>query len=265
MSSQTKEIHCEKTGQVSSLDDTVVLTKINGIIVSKNCNNPKIDMDKKSVYSSTSPPHKFYSEINVPNELKPIFGRIFAIVDDEDELEQSTAILSTKGKNLFTIEQLMPFMEYIDQTEILRLPDSMFIAIIDENASNKYLNCENWNLSFKSIGRKYRSKRILEEKHLKIPFGVPEEDALKKFDIEVSDWNQKNPNGTSYLFKTDNKFQNINLCSNESAVDYCINNKCLVYYNDFLNKGKLRVLTPYTENINKKLQNPYLFRSSNIS
>ena len=46
--------------------------------------------------------------------------------------------------------------------------------------------------------------------------------------------------------------------------DYCKKNNSLVYFIDFMNGGKMRVLSEYTESINNNLQNHYKFRSSNI-
>ena len=84
------------------------------------------------------------------------------------------------------------------------------------------------------------------------------------FNVGISDCTENNPNGTNYAFQTDKSFKKVNLCSNESAVDFCKQNNAIIYYNDFLNKGKLRVLTSQTEEINRNMKNPYLYRSSNI-
>jgi hypothetical protein len=260
---ETKTVHCEETGKPSSLSDTVVLTKINGVIAFNNLNNPQIDTDEKLIYSSGKPPIKYYSEIIVPDDLKGIMGRLFSIIDDEDELEQTTCVISPDGRRLHTEEQLIPFIDYVKQYEVVRLPDTMFVALVDNSTKTKMQTCDNWGMEYCSVGRKYRFKKILQEKREQQTFGTPGI-LWPGFDVAVGDCSQKNVHGTGYLFKTDNNFQNVNLACNESAVDYCIKNKCLVYYNDFLNNGKLRILSAYTEDINRKLQNPYLFRSSNI-
>lgn len=262
-SNQSKTVHCEITGKVSSLSDTVVLTKINGIIALKNFDNPEVDEDEQMIHSSTKPSLKYYSEIEVPTDLKGLFGRIFSIVDDEDELEQTTAIISGEGKRLFTGQKLAPFVDYVKQYEMIRLPDTMFMAIIDNQAKTQEQICDSWKVTFNTTGKKYRFKKILQEKKEKQTFGMPGF-LHPGFDVAVGDCSAKNPQGTGYQFKTDSTFQSINLSCNESAVDFCINNKSLVYYNDFLNNGKLRILSSYTEDINRKLQNSYLFRSSNM-
>jgi hypothetical protein len=262
-SNQVRKVHCEITGKECSLNDTVILTKVNGVIVFKNIDDPELDEDEQVIYTPTKPPLKYYSEINVPNDLKQITGRLFSIVDDEDDLEQSTAVMSFEGQGIYTGRQLVPFLEYMNEYEMLQLPDTMFMAIIDSVANAKQANCENWNLPFNSVGRKYRFKRILEERKSTQTFGIPAL-LIPGYDVGLSDCSQKNPQGTGYLFKTDNNFVNINFACNESAVEYCIKNKCLVYYSDFLNKGSVRILSPYSEDINRKLQNSYLFRSSNM-
>jgi hypothetical protein len=190
-------------------------------------------------------------------------GRLFSCVDDEDDLEQSTAIISQEGIRLYTGHQLIPFLEHINQYELIKIPDTMFVSVVDRNSSLQTKICENWNMPFKSVSKKYRFKRVIDEKREKQTFGYLGV-LLPGYDVAITDCSQKNPNGIGYLFKTEKSFQLINLCSNESAVDYCIKNKCLVYYNDFLNKGNLRLLSAYTEDINTRLQNSYKFRSSNI-
>ncbi|MBI1228338.1 MAG: hypothetical protein GC192_24095 [Bacteroidetes bacterium] len=262
-SKDAKEVSCEITGKSATLDDTVSLVKINGVIITKNFQNPEIDFESKTIYSATKPPIKFYREILVPNELKPVFGRLFAMVDDEDEVEKSTGIASEEGINRFTGESLLPLIQYVQQAEVLQIPESMFFAIISKEESLVKKNCENWNLEFKGIGRKYMSKNILDTRKVKQQYGVPGI-LLPGWDVGISDVAQKHPQGNGYFFKTDKTFKPIDLCSNESAVDYCKKNNVLIYYNDFLNKGKLRLLSEYTPEINRHLQNANLYRSSNI-
>ena len=139
----------------------------------------------------------------------------------------------------------------------------MFHTVIDNSTSLKVRECENWNINYNTIGNKYRFKNVLREMKNELTFGYASP-LFPGFDIGVSDCSDKNPNGTGYQFKTDQSYQKISLCSNESAVDYCKKNNAIVFYNDFLNKGKLRALNAYTESINRNLQNNYLFRSSNI-
>lgn len=256
-------VHCEITGKIASLSDTVVLTKINGVIAYNNLNNPQIDNCKKLIYSSGKSPLKFHSEIIVPDDLKDIMGRLFSIIDDEDELEQSTSVLSSEGKRLHTGQQLVPFIDYVKRYELVRIPDTIFVALLDNSTKPKLQTCDNWGVEYYSVGKKYRFKKILQERREPQTFGTTGI-LWPGFNVAVGDCSQKNINGTGYLFKTNNIFQNINLSCNESAVDYCIKNKCLIYYNDFLNKGKLRILSAYTKAINTNLQNSYLFRSSNF-
>lgn len=256
--------HCEITGQETTLNNTVALVKIDGIAVLKNFSNPIIDLQNKLIVSDNKQPLKFHSEIIVPEDLKNIFGRLFSIIDDEDDLEKSTAIMSTEGIRLFSGQQIYPLAEYIGNgIELLNIPTSMFFSVIDNSSNMSDKVCYHLNLPYKSVGQKYRSKKILAEKTESQIFGTPYF-LLPGYDVAVSDCCEKNPNGTGYLFKTEKSFKAINLCSNESAVSYCIEENAIVYYNDFLNNGKLRVLTAYTESININMQNPYKFRSSNI-
>ena len=261
---ESKSIHCELTGTETTLENAMALVKIDGVIALKNFNNPSVNYDRKEIQSADKPPLKFYSELIVPEDLKPIFGRMFSIIDDEDEVEHSTAIMSAEVKKNFSGQKLFPLMEHIRSgVELLKIPPSMFFAVIDTEILLKNKTCENWNVDFEGLGKKYRFKKILAEKRENQTFGMPGI-LMPGYDVAVSDCSQKNPNGTSYMYKTDGSFKPIELCSNESAVSFCKKNKAIVYYNDFLNSGKLRVLTPETDSINKKLQNPYLFRSSNI-
>lgn len=260
----SKIVHCEVTGKETPVDNTIVLVKIDGVIALKNLNNPTIDYESKVIQSEDKPPLKFYSEVFVPEDLKPIFGKIFSIINDEDDIEQSTAVISPEGQKTYSGQKLFPFMEHINNgVELLQIPPTMFFAIIDKNANLKDKTCQNWNTNYKGIGRKYRSKGILKEQKQSQTFGSPGV-LMPGFDVAVSDCSQKNPNGTGYLYKTDGNFQPIDICSNESAVSFCQKNNSLIYYNDFLNNGKLRVLSPVTESVNRNLQNSYLFRSSNI-
>lgn len=261
---ETKSVHCEVTGTETTIENTVALVKIDGVIALKNFNNPYIDFDSKEILSIDNPPLKFYSELIVPEDLKHFFGRMFSIINDKDEMEHSTAIMSEKGKRIFSGQKLLPLMKHVKNgIELIQIPPSMFFAVIDTVISLKSKTCENWNIDFKGLGKKYRFKRILSEKRERQTFGMPGV-LMPGYNVAVGDCSQKNPDGTGYMYKTDGMFKSIELCSNESAVSFCKKNKAIVYYNDFLNKGKLRVLTPETESINRNLQNSYLFRSSNI-
>ena len=261
---ETKKVYCEIYGDETSIENTVVLTKIDGVIVLKNLNNPTIDLNSRIINFNGNQSLKYYSELTVPEDLKQIFGRVFSIVNDEDDIEQSTAIMSDRGIKHYSGNKLFPFAEHIENgIEVLQIPPTMFFAVIDNYASLRSKNCDNWNVDYQSIGRKYRFKKVLDEKKENQTFGVPGI-LMPGYDVAVGDCSQKNINGTGYMYKTDGGFKSINICCNESAVSFCNKNKAVVYYNDFLNDGKLRVLTSHTKSINENLQNPYLFRSSNI-
>ena len=259
-----KKVHCEITGAEAQINDTKALVRINGIIPLKNLINPKIDFENKVIHPDGKPPLKFYSELIVPDDLKIFFGPIYSIIDDLDDIESSTTILSEEGQNMFSGQGLIIFAKHIENgAEVIKIPETMFHAVIDTQSSFKNVECANWKVNYNSKGSKYRFKNIVKKMECDVEYGYPMP-LFPSFDIGVSDCSDKNPKGTNYLFSTDNSYQKINLCCNESAVEFCKKNNTIVYYNDFLNKGKLRVLTSHTESINKKLQNKYLFRSSNI-
>jgi hypothetical protein len=197
--------------------------------------------------------------------LKQVLGELYAIVADEDEVEQSTHILSDEGINVFMGKQLIILIEYLQQYELINIPDTMFFVSANDTTNFKMQNktCDNWGIGYPSLGKKYMVKKVLDSKTQSQTFGQPNI-LWPPFDVGVGDCSAKNPNGTGYLFKTDRNFVPINFCSNESAVDYCNKNNSLVYYTDFMNEGKMRLLTKYTESINKNLQNDYRFRSSNM-
>lgn len=257
-----KKVHCEQKGNETSLDKTRVMTKISGIINLKHYDNPQIDFEEKMIYSLNKPTIKFFSKLYVPKDFKPVLGDLFATVADEDELEQTTHILSDEGRNQLMGSQLIKLVTYLVKYDVINFPDTMFFVSDDEISSFKTQSktCENWGVEYPSLGKKYMIKKILDTK-IENPFsGI----LWPGFDAGVNDSSSKNPNGTGYLFRTDRIFTPVNLCSNESAVDYCDKNNCIAYYTDFINGGKMRVLTKYTESINKNLQNVYSFRSSNI-
>jgi hypothetical protein len=262
---EPRNVHCQITGKETTLENTVVLVKIDGVIALKNLRNPTVDFENNIIKPIDRPPLNFYSELIVPNDLKKIFGRMFSIVKDEDVIEQSTSIMSVEGQRNFSGRNLLPFVENISNgVELINLTGNQFIAVIDTVAHAKTKNCENWIINYKGLGAKYFYKAIIDEKIEKHVFGSPGV-LLPWYDVSVSDCAQKNPNGTSYMYKTDGQFKAIDLCCNESAVSFCKKNKALVYYNDFLNQGKLRVLSPKTVSINENLQNSYLYRSSNMT
>lgn len=255
-----KTVHCEINGKETTIDKTRVLTKINGVINIKLFDNPKIDNAKKIIFSDGKPPIKFFTKVHVPQELKDAIGELYATVQDEDELEQSTSILSDEGINIFMGRQLIKLIDYLGQYELINFPDTMFFVSANEtsnfNTQNKV--CENWGVTYKSVGKKYFIKRVLEKKIERMRYGyvgLGSGVLWPGFDVGLSDVSEKSPNGNGYQFKTDKNFNPINLCSNESAVDYCKKNNCLAYYTDFINGGKMRVLSEYTESINKNLQN----------
>lgn len=235
--------------------------KIDGIIALKNINNPIIDFENKIIQSRGKPPLNFYSEIIVPDDLKRIIGRMFSIVNDTDDIEQSTALMSIEGQRIFSGQKLFAFMEpIINGIELFQIPLTMFYAVIDSETTLQAKKCENWDINYGGLDRKYRYKNIIEENRDQLIPGV-----LKPgYDIAVSDRSCENPNGNDYHFKTEGKFYSIDLCCNESAVSICQKNNVIVYYNDFINNGKLRLLISNTVSINMKLQNSYLYRSLNF-
>lgn len=258
------KVHCEITGEEVLINQTTALVRINGIIAFKNLRNPKIDLENKIIHADGKPSLKFYSEIYVPEGLKDVVGPIYSIIDDADDIESSSAIFSEEGKKMFSGQGLLIFEKYLESgAEVIRVPDTMFHTVIDTQSSIRIIKCENWNINYKSVGSKYRFKNIRNEMKIDVEFGNPMP-LPAAFDVAISDCTEKNKNGSNYMFSTDKSYQKINLCSNESAVDFCKKNDTIVFYNDFLNKGKLRLLTSYTERINRNMKNPYLFRSSNI-
>ncbi len=129
------------------------------------------------------------------------------------------------------------------------------------NSSQK--KCDSCGLSYSSVGKKYMSKKVLNERKEPGRFGV-QGLLWPGFDVGFSDLSDKHPIGTGYLFEKGKTFNSLSLCSNESAVDYCKQKGVLVYYNDFANNGKFGILSKYTESINTNLQNDYKYRSSNL-
>ena len=263
-------VHCEMNGKATSIEKTRILTKANVIINLKRFKNPRIDFEAKTIFSSNKDPIKFLCELHIPPELKPVLGDLYATVEDEDELEQSTHILSDEGINIFMAQQFFillrnNFTEYLKEYETVTLPDALFFVSANEISSFKSQSmiCDNWGISYPSVGKKYMIKKILETKTDTLTFGRMSV-LCPGYDVAFSDCSAKNPTGTGYQFITDKNFIPTNLCSNESAVDYCIKNNCLAYYTDFVNGGKMRVLSKYTESVNKNLRNDYKFRSSNI-
>ncbi len=90
-------VYCEMNGKETSIQNTRVLTKISGVINFNLFKQPRIDFEERIIYSSNRPPIKFFTKINVPQDLQQACGELYATVEDEDELEQSTHILSDDG------------------------------------------------------------------------------------------------------------------------------------------------------------------------
>ena len=261
-----KIVHCEKTGKETSINNTRVLTKISSVINLKMYNNARVDNNAKIIYSDNRAPLKFYTKLYTPEDLKVILGELYATVEDEDEVEQSTNILSDEGVKNLMGSQLIKLAPYLDKGyDRIIFPDTQFFVSANDlsNFKTQSKTCDNWGIAYPSLGKKYMVKKILETKTEKQTFGymglLP-----PSFDVAMGDCSAKNPNGTSYIFRTDRNFNPVNLCSNESAVDYCGKNNCIAYYTDFMNGGKMRTLSKYTPDINAKLQNIYRFRSSNL-
>lgn len=260
-----KTVHCELTGKEASLENIRVLTKMKCVINIRALNNPEIDYSDKLIYSTGKKPIKFFSKLHVPSDLYSVVGDLFSIVDDEEDPDQSTALLSQRGLELFMGRQLLKLIDYLKTYPIIQFPETVFFVTANNpsECDVRAKTCENWGLQYVSVGKKYMYKKILRTRIEHEVFGYPGV-LLPPFDVAVGDCSEKNPNGTGYMFETDRNFTSINLCCNESAVDYCRKNNTIVYYNDFINGGKLRVLTEHTVSINTNLQNDYKFRSSNI-
>ena len=257
------KVYCELTGEETCLKNTRILTRINGIINIDLLQGSRVDNLNKIIYVEGRKSLNFYNKIKVPENLVNMVGELYSIVNDDDEVEQTTHILSDNGLNIFNTSQLGKLVEHLKTYELINFPEKMFF-VLGNNIQNENLKlCDNWKVEYPEIGRKYMAKKILEFKTQDQKFGQPSL-LLPGFDVAVGDCSANHPNGKGYLFKTDRNFTPINLCCNESAVDYCVKYNSLIYYNDFINGGKMRVLSPYTEIINKNLQNNYKFRSSNI-
>ena len=208
---------------------------------------------------------KYFSKLHVPSDLYEVVGDLFSIVDDDEDPDQTTALISDRGLDLFMGRQLFKLVGYLENYELIQFPETMFwvTADVPSEFNVRIKTCDNWGVQFISIGKKYMCKKILKEKTESQVFGY-QSIILPPYDVGVGDCSEKNPNGTGYMFQTDRNFRPLSLCCNESAVDYCKKNNVLVYYNDFMNSGKLRLLTKHTVSINTNLQNEYKFRSSNI-
>lgn len=266
MFSKRKVFHCELYGNETTIEKTRVLTKIKGVINLKLFNNPHIDYEGKIIYSSTNKPIKYFSKLHTPEDLKDITGDLYTIVDDFDELEQSTCILSDKAKDFVMGNQIIKFVNYLESSQIVNFPETMFFTSVNETFElpTSQEECKNWKILYHSIGRKYYTRRIIDSRKESMTYGVLDfgHGLLHPgYNVGVSDISQKNINGTGYQFKTEKKFIPTSFCSNESVVEYCIKNNLIAYYVDFLNGGKLRILCEFTENINNNLNNKYKFRS----
>ncbi len=261
----TKTVHCEMTGKEAFLENMKVLTKIKGVINLRAFNNPEVDYSENLIYSTDRLPIKYFSKLHVPADLSGVLGDLFSIVNDDEDPDQSTALLSDRGLDIFMGRQLLKLVDYYKGIKLIQFPETMFF--VAANDPSKYdvriKTCENWGLQYLSIGKKYMYKKILRVKTERQNFDYP--NFLRPpFDVAIGDSSERNRNGTAYIFETDRNFTSINLCSNESAVDYCGRNNAIIYYIDFMHRGELRVLTEYTVSINTNLQNDYKFRSSNI-
>ena len=256
-------IHCEKTGRQTTLSNTRLTTKIKGVINLNKLDDPYVDSDKRLIHTTTKHPIRFFEKIYVPTDLKKDIGDLYSIIDDYDEPEQSTNILSDIGIDYFMGNQLIRLKDYLKEYEIINFPETMFFVSATNPSNTTQKKCECCDSIYHSIGKKYMTKKILNERKDVGRFG--EQGVLwQGFDVGFTDLSDKNPIGTSYSFETDKIFNSVNLCSNECAVDFCKKNHVLIYYNDFLNMGKLRLLSKYTESINTNLVNDYKFRSSNL-
>lgn len=256
------KVHCEITGDSATLADTKITTKISGVINLNRFVNPYIDNDEKLILSSSKPPIKFFEKVHIPANLKSILGELYATVDDYDEPEQSTNIFSGRGIDLFMGRQLLKLVDYLKEYEVINFPETMFFVSASNpstlNSSQK--KCEGCGSSYSSVGKKYMSKKVLNERKDAGRFGV-QGILWPGFDVGFSDLSDKHTIGTGYLFETDKNFNSLNLCSNECAVEFCKQNNVLIYLNDFSNNGKFRILSKYNETINTNLQNDYKFRT----
>lgn len=260
-SHQSNHLHCEVTGEQTNLDNTFPIIKIDGIIVLNNFHNPEIDPHSRVIYSTGSPPVPFYKEIDLPEEVKKSSGRLFAKVHDKDEIEMSTSIISEKGINKFTTKNINLFKRFF-HSKIVMFPYSFCVPIISKNENLQEKTCINCKKKYLGVYRKYMSKRILKMKKREEEYGIMQPFPFD-YDITISDVAPLHKEGYRYLFKTEKKFISVSICSNECSVQYCKQNNTLIYYNDFINKGKLRILSEYTPDINENLKNLYTYRSSN--
>lgn len=258
--------HCELNATKSSIEETRIITKIKGIINLKVLKNPEVDFLNKVIKSGNKPPIEYLVKLNVPYELRSNLGELYSTNIDEDEIEQSTCILSEEGINIFMKRQITPLIEYLATYEILNFPDKMFFGSINDlnefNLNNAI--CSNCGIPYKTTGNKYKRKNIQEYRKDRMEDELPEILESDYFDLSITDCSEKDMTGYIYSFKTDKHFLKIDLCSNECAVESCIKENSVIYYNDFLLKGVLRVLTKDTVSMNTKLKNHYRYRSLNI-
>jgi hypothetical protein len=108
-----RTVHCEETGDEASLNNLRVLTKIKGVINLRAFRDPEVDYSDKLIYSVGKPPVKYFSKLHVPAKLYSVLGDLFSIVDDEDDPEQSTALLSDDGLDKFMGSELLKLCDYL--------------------------------------------------------------------------------------------------------------------------------------------------------
>lgn len=263
----TKKKHqysCEKTGDECVLEDTKVLTRINAVFTTKHMKNIRVMMNERKIYSDTKPPISFYAKMELPRAIENTLGETYFTIADENDIEETTALLAEHGKLAVLIQQTARFAHYFENNDRVEFPEThFFFNVSDLKVYQPNATCQCCHKSYYAVNNKYRFKKILETKQQAGEFGNIGI-IFPGFDSGVSDISDKNRKGTYYFFKTDKAFNKVNLCSNECAVEYCKINKVAVYFNDFINGGKLRMLVEQTPQINEAIKNSYKYRSSNL-
>ena len=82
----------------------------------------------------------------------------------------------------------------------------------------------------------------------------------KKYDIAFSDIHERQSKGNFYLYKFVSLDREMNFCSNECIFEYCSNMNSVATFKSNIEKASIRAITPHLIEINKSLNNKYLFR-----
>jgi len=246
------EKHCEWCGSASSNYFYRFIIQPDYLIFLNSPLIKSIDKNNQVVYLKNGSQVDYSALISseMAVSYNEIFPHLFCSEDCEDsylskhsvqyrnDIENEIAVLSLNENNIFSP-----------------------LVIPIENIRHTNVSCDQCKQEFPNFNKSFNCINILSKKIQKAH--INDRPDLQNYPVVFSDMHNDKPSGNYFLFDIDmnqSSWRKKIFCSNECSFEYAKNENVIVMYKNNMMNGNLTIVSPYTVDINKGLNNPYKFR-----